>query len=80
MNCDEIGGNDSREAERSLLEAEIVRLKEAVVRQKEEFEAAIGEMKVKGAVLERLYGEGAKNPKLLLKLIDVSKIGFDEQI
>lgn len=78
-NCDEVGGDDGREAEKSLLEAEIVRLKEAAVRQKEEFEAAIMEMKVKSAVLERLYGEGAKNPKLLMRLIDISKVGFDDE-
>lgn len=29
VNCDEAGGDDSREAERSLLEAEIVRLRPA---------------------------------------------------
>ena len=29
--------------------------------------------------MERLYGEGAKNPKLLLRLIDTSGADFDEK-
>lgn len=75
--------------ETGSLEAEIVRLKEEGQRQKSEFEAAIKELKIKSAALERLYSEGAKNPKLMLKLIDISKadfgengslVGLDEQI
>ena len=65
--------------EKSSLESEIVRLKEESLRQKSEFEAAIKELKIKSAVLERLYGEGAKNPKLLLRLIDTSGADFDEK-
>ncbi len=64
--------------EKGSLEEEIARLKEDGVRQKKEFEAAIKELEIRSAVLERLYGEGAKNPKLLLKLIDISKVGFDD--
>ena len=86
MNNVEVGGDDRAEAEKSLsedtekssLEREIVRLNDEIVRQKAEFEAAVGEMKVKSAVLEKLYGVGAKNPGLLMKLIDVSKVGFDD--
>lgn len=75
--------------EKGSLEAEIVRLKEEGQRQKSEFEAAIKEVKIKSAALERLYSEGAKNPRLMLKLIDISKadfgengslVGLDEQI
>ncbi len=65
--------------EKSSLESEIIRLKEESLRQKSEFEAAIKELKIKSAVLERLYGEGAKNPKLLLRLIDTSGADFDEK-
>ncbi|MBD5081556.1 MAG: hypothetical protein HDT44_07330 [Ruminococcaceae bacterium] len=69
---------DSEETEKRFLEKEVARLKDEVVRQKEEFDAAVEEMRVKSAVVERLYGVGAKNPGLLVKLIDCSKVGFGE--
>ena len=83
-NCNRENSNGEKDNiensdEKSSLESEIVRLKEESLRQKSEFEAAIKELKIKSAVLERLYGEGAKNPKLLLRLIDTSGADFDEK-
>ena len=75
---EEVEKASSAEEEKSFLEREIVRLKDEIVRQKAEFDAAVEEMKVRSAVMERLYGVGAKNPKLLVKLIDCSKVGFGD--
>ena len=65
--------------EKSSLESESIRLKEESLRQKSEFEAAIKELKIKSAVLERQYVEGAKKHKILLRLIDTSGADFDEK-
>ena len=77
------------EEEKSSFKEEIARLREEGARQKAEYEAAVREMSIKTAALEKLYGEGARNPKLMLRLIDFSKadfgddgavLGLDEQI
>lgn len=65
--------------EKKTLEGEIQRLKDENARQKTEFEAAIKELKIQGAVEERLHKEGARNPKLMMKLVDFSKADFDEK-
>lgn len=68
-----------RLSKEKTLEGEIQRLKDENVRQKAEFEAAIKGLKIQGAVEERLRNEGARNPKLMMKLVDFSKADFDEK-
>lgn len=71
-------GGEKGEEEASLKE-EVLRLKEEIAARRTEYEAAIRELRIKGAVLERLYGEGAKNPLLLSRLMDTSEMDFDEK-
>lgn len=61
------------------LEAEIKRLKEENARQKSQFEAAIRQYSVERAAEDFLRSEGAKNPRLLLKLIDLSAAELDDK-
>lgn len=61
------------------LEAEIKKLKEENARQKSKYEAAIKKHGTERAAEDIMRREGAKNPRLLLKLIDLSAAELDEK-
>lgn len=82
------GGALEIDQKRSL-EEEILKLKEENARQRAEFDRAIRQIHIERAVKDKLCAEGARNPEILLKLIDSSAaeigengdvIGIDEQI
>lgn len=75
----EINPDGGEKGEEASLREEVLRLREEIAARRTEYEAAIRELRIKGAVLERLYGEGAKNPLLLSRLMDTSEMDFDEK-
>lgn len=75
----EINPDGGEKGEEASLREEVLRLREEIAARRTEYEAAIRKLRIKGAVLERLYGEGAKNPLLLSRLMDTSEMDFDEK-